>query len=189
MALRPLGWSLWVSLLAGLWALQPLLLSQARGIVVLALLVGVLAGLGIATGTQLCVVWSGALGVINLGLALLITVHPTSLWVGLSAGLLLLGLLDGQQSLIYLRHCQVESGVTTALLGAYVRLSSWSLLAGISLTVLLVQLSSLHITATAAGYLTIVGAGIFVAFFAAFLLATSQWTERKNQDDVAETLD
>ena len=38
--------SLWLGLLTLLWSCQPLLLSQARGIVVLALFAGVLAGLG-----------------------------------------------------------------------------------------------------------------------------------------------
>src|SRR2546428_8075867 len=45
--------SLWLGLLTLLWSCQPLLLSQARGIVVLALFAGVLAGLGGLTGVRL----------------------------------------------------------------------------------------------------------------------------------------
>ena len=89
--------SLWLGLLTLLWSCQPLLLSQARGIVVLALFTGVLAGLGGLTGVRLLVVWSGGVGVLNLTLALLLTASAPNLWVGLSAGLTLLALLDGNQ--------------------------------------------------------------------------------------------
>ena len=61
--------SLWLGLLTLLWSCYPLLISQARGIVVLALFTGVLAGLGGLTGVRLLVVWSGGAGVVNLTLA------------------------------------------------------------------------------------------------------------------------
>lgn len=187
MTLRQYGWQLWVGLLALLWAVQPLVLSQARGTVILALLTGACALLGIALGLPLWVVWSGGLGVLNLTLALLITSHPTDLWLGLSAGLLLLGLLDGQQRLRYVRSCQVEPGVVAAFFRAFVSLSGWSLGAGIMLGLVLVQLAHQPLTATAAGYMTITGAGLFVGFFAAFLLVTSRWKAPKNPDDTEGT--
>ena len=82
--------SLWLGGLSLLWACQPLLVSQARGIVVLALFTGVLAGLGGLTGLRVLVVWSGGVGIVNLTLALLLTASPPHLWMGLSAGLTLL---------------------------------------------------------------------------------------------------
>src|SRR5215510_16418885 len=88
--------SFWLGVLTLLWACHPLLLSQARGIVVLALFAGVLAGLGGLTGVRLLIVWSGGVGVVNLTLALLLIASPPNLWIGLSAGLTLLALLDGR---------------------------------------------------------------------------------------------
>src|SRR4029434_9003565 len=55
--------SLWLGLLTLLWSCYPLLVSQARGIVVLAIFAGVLAGLGGLTGVRLLVVWSCVDGV------------------------------------------------------------------------------------------------------------------------------
>jgi hypothetical protein len=174
---------LWLGLLTLLWSLQPLLLSQARGIVVLALLCGVLAVLGGLTSVRLFVVWSGGIGLLNLTMALLLTASPPNLWVGLSAGLTLLALLDGQQCFAYLRHCQIEPGVVAALFGALARLSGWSLAAGVGIGLLVLQLHSQGVNTTAAGYMTIIGAGVFVGFFAAFLLATSHWSALRTQDD------
>lgn len=179
--------SLWLGLLTLLWSCQPILLSQARGIVVLALFSGALAVLGGLTSVRLLVVWSGGVGLLNLTLALLLTAAPPNLWVGLSAGLTLLALLDGHQCVAYLRHCQVEPGVLAALGGALVRLSGLSLAAGLGTGLLVTALHTSRVDATAAGYITIIGAGVFVGFFAAFLLVTSHWAGLKTQDDWGET--
>ena len=189
MTVPQFGWSLWVSLLALLWALQPLFLSQARGIVLLAALTGVLALFGMLLGLPLGVVWSAGLGLLNLTLALLITAHPPDLWLGLSTGLLLLGLLDGQQSLQYIRHCQVEAGVASAFLRAFISLSGWSLAAGLGVGVLVVQLASQRAEASSAGYMTIIGSGLFVGFFAAYLLLTSRQVGLQTRDAEAEKSD
>jgi hypothetical protein len=178
--------SLWLGLLTLLWSCYPLLLSQARGIVVLALFAGVLAGLGGLTGVRLLVVWSGGVGVVNLTLALLLTASPPNLWIGLSAGLTLLALLDGNQCVAYLRHCQIGPGVPAESFGTLVRLSGWSLAAGVSVGYLVTALYAPRMDTAAAGYMTILGAGIFVGFFAAFLLATSRWAALRTQDDWGE---
>jgi hypothetical protein len=178
--------SLWLGLFTLLWSCQPLLLSQARGIVVLALFAGVLAGLGSLTGARLLVVWSGGVGLVNLTLALLLTASPPHLWVGLSAGLTLLALLDGNQCVAYLWHCQVGPGVLVQLLGTLVRLSGWSLAAGVSVGYLVTALHMWPSDTVAAGYMTILGAGLFVGFFAAFLLTSSRWSALRTQDEWGE---
>jgi len=178
--------SLWLGLLTLLWSCHPLLVSQARGIVVLALFAGGLAGLGGLTGVRLLVVWSGAVGVVNLTLALLLTTSPPNLWVGLSAGLTLLALLDGNQCVAYLWHCQVGPGVLAQLFGTLVRLSGWSLAAGVSVGYLVTALYAPRMDTVAAGYLTILGAGVLVGFFAAFLFATSRWVALRTQDGWGE---
>ena len=186
MLFKRVALSLWLGLLTLLWSCHPLLISQARGIVVLALLAGVLAGLGGLTSVRLLVVWSGAVGVVNLTLALLLTSSPPNLWVGLSAGLTLLALLDGNQCVAYLWHCQVGPGVLAQLCGTLVRLSGWSLAAGVSVGYLVTALYARRMDTVAAGYMTILGAGIFVGFFAAFLLATSRWAALRTQDEWGE---
>ena len=178
--------SLWLGLLTLLWSCHPLLVSQARGIVVLVLFAGVLAGLGGLTGVRLLVVWSGGVGVVNLTLALLLTASPLNLWMGLSAGLMLLALLDGNQCVAYLWHCQVGPGVLAEIFGTLVRLSGWSLAAGVSVGYLVTALYAPHMDTVAAGYMTILGAGVFVGFFAAFLLATSRWAGLRTQDEWGE---
>ena len=178
--------SLWLGLLTLLWSCHPLLISQARGIVVLALFAGVLAGLGGLTGVRLLVVCSGGVGLVNLTLALLLTTSPPHLWVGLSAGLTLLALLDGNQCVAYLRHCQVGPGVLAQLFGILVRLSGWSLAAGVSVGYLVTALHAPHMDTVVAGYMTILGAGVFVGFFAAFLLTTSRWSALRTQDEWGE---
>jgi len=178
--------SLWLGLLTLLWSCYPLLISQARGIVVLALFAGVLAGLGGLTGVRLLVVWSGGVGVVNLTLALLLTASPPNLWIGLSAGLTLLALLDGNQCVAYLRHCQVGPGVPAEIFGTLVRLSGWSLAAGVSVGYLVIALYAPRMDTVAAGYMTILGAGVFVGFFAAFLLGTSRWAALRTQDEWGE---
>jgi hypothetical protein len=178
--------SLWLGLLTLLWSCHPLLVSQARGIVVLTLFAGVLAGLGGLTGVRLLVVWSGVVGLVNLTLALLLTASPPNLWVGLSAGLTLLALLDGNQCVAYLWHCHVETGVLAQLFGTLVRLSGWSLAAGVSVGYLVTALYAPHMDTAAAGYMTILGAGVFVGFFAAFLLTTSRWAALRTPDEWGE---
>jgi hypothetical protein len=175
--------SLWLGLLTLLWSCHPLLVSQARGIVVLVLFAGVLAGLGSLTGIRLLVVWSGGVGVVNLTLALLLTASPPNLWIGLSAGLTLLALLDGNQCVAYLWHCQVGPGVLAQLFGTLVRLSGWSLAAGVSVGYLVTALYAPRMDTVAAGYMTMLGAGVFAGFFAAFLLATSRWAALRTQDE------
>ncbi|HEY5866570.1 MAG TPA: hypothetical protein VI542_13635 [Candidatus Tectomicrobia bacterium] len=175
--------SLWLGVLTLLWSCQPLLISSARGIVVLALFTGVLAGLGALTGLRVLVVWSGGLGMLNLTLALLLTGSPPYLWTGLSAGLTLLALLDGNQCVAYLWYCEVGPGVLTELCGTLIRLSGWSLAAGVSVGYLVTVLYTPHLATAAAGYVTILGAGIFVGFLAAFLLTTSHWSTLRTQDD------
>lgn len=186
MTARRVVLSVWIGMIMLVWSLQPLLLSQARGIVVLAILTGVLAVLGGLTSAPLLVVWSGGIGLCNLTMALLLTAYPPSLWVGLSAGLTLLALLDGHQCFMYLRHCQVESGVMAALFSALARLSGWSLAAGVGVGLLVTQIYSQPGDTSAAGYLTIIGAAVFVGFFAAFLLTTSHWSALRTQDDWEE---
>jgi hypothetical protein len=178
--------SLWLGLLTLLWSCHPLLVSQARGIVVLALFAGVLAGLGGLTGVRLLVVWSGGVGVVNLTLALLLTASPPNLWIGLSAGLMLLALLDGNQCVAYLWHCQVGPGVLAEIFGTLVRLSGWSLAAGVSVGYLVTALYAPRMDTVAAGYITILGAGVFVGFFAAFLLGTSRWAALRTPDEWGE---
>ena len=84
------------------------------------------------------------MGLVNLTLALLLTTSPPNLWVGLSAGLTLLALLDGNQCVAYLRHCQVGPGVLAQLFGTLVRLSGWSLAAGVSVGYLVTALRSAY---------------------------------------------
>jgi hypothetical protein len=169
----------WLGLSTLLWSLYPLLFSQARGIVMLVILT---AGLGLSgwmTGIQLLVVWSGGLGLLTLTLTLVITAQPPNLWLGLSAGITLLALLDGSHRFAYLRHCQVEPGVLTPWLGVFLRLSGLSLVAGIALALLVVNLPTQGEFASGAGLWTIVGASLFVAVLALVLLYTSRWQVRE----------
>jgi hypothetical protein len=168
----------WLGLITLLWSLYPLLFSHQRGVVVLVVLTGMLALAGWLIGMQFLVVWSGALGLLNLTITLILTTQPPNLWVGLSAGVTLLALLDGSQRFAYLRHCQVEPGVLTAWIGLYLRISALSLAAGLALAVLVVKLPTQGTIAAAAGLLTIAGAGLFVGVVALFLLYTSRWPER-----------
>jgi hypothetical protein len=169
---------LWLSLITLLWALQPWLLSQSRLVVCLSVLTAALGLLGWLTSWQILGVWSGGIGLCNLAVALLLTAAPPSLWVGLSAGCTLLTLLDGSQHWHYLRACQAESGVLATLLRVLIRLWSWSIAAGLTVGLLITQFSGHGVQPTAAGLLTIVGAGLFVGFFALFLLTASRWPGR-----------
>ena len=179
----------WVGLTTVLWMGQPLLVSQARGIVVLALLSGVLAILGGLFSVLPLVVWSGGVGLLNLTLALLLTSAPPNLWAGLGAGCILLALLDGNQCLAYVRRCQVEPGVLPALAATVIRLCSITLVVGLGVGYLVTALAALRIDTVAAGYVTIAGAGLFVGCFAAFLLVTGRWIGLQTRDDPGETDD
>jgi hypothetical protein len=127
---------------------------------------------------QLLVVWSGALGLFNLTLTLVLTSQPPNLWVGLSAGITLLALLDGSQRWAYLRHCRVEPGVLAVWLGVFLRLTGLSLVAGITLALLVVNLPTQGEITSSAALLTIAGAGLFVGLLALLLLYTSRWPEQ-----------
>jgi hypothetical protein len=177
MAAHKIGLACWLGLMTLLWSLYPLLLSQSRGIIILAILTGGLALFGWVSGMQLPVVWSGAVGLFNLTLALLISSQPPNVWLGLSAGITLLALLDGSQRFGYLRHCHVEPGVLTVWLAVFMRLSGLSLAAGFALVVLVVNLPTQGGIASGAGVLTIVGASLFVGVLALLLLYTNRWPE------------
>jgi len=179
MATSKIGLACWLGLITLLWALQPLLFSRARGVLVLVTLTGGLALLGWLTDMPFFVVWSGGLGLFNLTLTLMVTAQPPNFWVGLSAGIALLALLDGSQRFAYLRHCQVEAGVLPVMLGVFMRISGLSLAAGVALALLVVNLPTQGSIAAAAGLLTIAGAGLFVGLVALLLLYTSRWPARE----------
>lgn len=174
MATTKIGWGIWLGGVTLLWAFYPLLFTQARGVLALGALTATLALLGWLTSLQLLVIWSGGLGVCNLTLALVLTSHPPDLWAGLSAGIILLALLDGSQRFTYLRHCWLAPGVVTALLGTFVRLSGLTLAVGLILGLLVIYLSRQPLSAVAPGFLTVVGACVLGGFLAMFLLHTSR---------------
>jgi hypothetical protein len=178
MVARKTGLACWLGMITLLWSLHPLLFSQARGVVLLMIIAAGLALVGWLTGLQFLVVWSGGLGLLNLTLALVLTSHPPNLWVGLSAGMTLFALLDGSQRFAYLRHCRVERGVLAAWLGVFMRVSGLSLASAVALVLLVVNLPSRGALTSAAGVMTIVGAGLFVGAVALLLLYTSRWPER-----------
>jgi len=178
MATYKTGLACWLGLSTLLWSLYPLLFSQARGMVMLVILTAGLAVSGWLTGLHLLVVWSGGLGLLTLTLSLVITAQPPNLWLGLSAGITLLALLDGSQRFAYMRHCHIEPGVLPAWLGVFLRLAGLSLVAGITLALLVVNLPTQGEVASLAALLTIAGASLFVAILALLLLYTSRWQER-----------
>jgi hypothetical protein len=171
------GLGCWLTLVTMLWSLHPLLFSRSRGVVVVVIITGVLALIGWLTGIQFLVVWGGGLGVANLTVTLVLTAQVPNLWVGLSAGITLLALLDGSHRFAYLRYCQVEPGVLAAWLGVFMRISGLSLAAGVALALLIINLPSQGAMASAAGLLTIGGAAMFVGAVALFLLYTSRWSK------------
>jgi hypothetical protein len=179
MAAHKIGVACWLGLVTLLWSLYPLLFSQARGIIVLTILTAGLAVFGWMAEIPLLVVWSGALGLLNLTLTLVITAQPPNVWIGLSAGITLLALLDGSQRFAYLKHCHIEPGVLTAWLGVFMRLAGLSLATGIAVLLLVVNLPGRAGMASGAGMLTIVGASLFVGALALLLLYTSRWPERE----------
>jgi hypothetical protein len=179
MAAHQIGLACWLGLVTLLWSLYPLLFSQARGVIVLTLFTAALAVSGWVFGMPLLVVWSGALGLVGLTLALVLTAQPPNVWIGLSAGITLLALLDGSQRFAYLKHCHVEPGVLTAWLAVFMRLAGLSLAAGIALVLLVVNLPTRGGMTSGAGVLTIVGASLFVGVLALLVLYTSRWPEQE----------
>lgn len=178
MAASQVGVGCWLGLMTLLWSLHPLFFVQSRGVIVVVVVTGGLALLGWLTGIQFLVVWSGGLGLVNLTVALVLAAQAPNVWLGLSAGLTLLALLDGSHRFSYLRHCQVEPGVLTAWLGVFLRASGLSVAAGVALGLLIVNLPNQGAMASAAGLLTIVGAVMFVGVVALLLLYTNRWAER-----------
>ena len=87
MATHKIALMCWLGLMTLLWSLYPLLFSQARGVIVLTILTGGLGAFGWVAGMPVLVVWSGALGLFNLTLTLVITAQPPTVWLGLSAGI------------------------------------------------------------------------------------------------------
>jgi hypothetical protein len=122
------------------------------------------------SGYQLCVVWSGIMGLGNLTLSLLITGQTPNFWAGSSAGLTLFALLDGSHCFAYLRRCHLEPGMLGVFFMAFLRLCGWSLTAGLSVMTLLIVLHTPAANSTTAGLLTIAGAVVFVGGFAVFML-------------------
>ena len=160
----------WLTLLTILWAVHPVLFSQSRGVCILAVVTVLLAAGGWLSGYQPGVVWSGIVGLGNFTLSLMITGQPPNLWVGMSAGLTLLALLDGSHCFAYLRRCHLEAGVLGVLFSAFLRLCGWSVAAALSVVVLLVAVHTPASSSTAAGLLTIAGAIVFLGGFAVFML-------------------
>jgi hypothetical protein len=175
MAASKAGVGGWLGLVTLVWALHPLLFSRERGVLLLMALTALLALAGWLLELPFLVAWSGSLGLVNLTLALALAGQPPRVWVGLSAGLALLALLDGSQRFAYVRRCRIEPRALAAWVGVFVRLGGLSLLAGLALTLLVVQLAGPSPLATAAGPLTIAAAGAFVGVVALFLLYTGRW--------------
>src|SRR4029434_10381140 len=112
-------------------------------------------------------------------LTLVITAQPPNVWMGLSAGVTLLALLDGSHRFAYLRHCQVAPGVLTAWLAVFMRIAGLSLAAGIALVLLVVNLTIPCGLASGAREVTLGGARLLVGVLALLLLYTSRWPERE----------
>jgi len=177
MATGKTGLRIWVTAVILLWSVYPLLFSQARGVLLFAVITGLSAGLGCLSGVQVLVFWSALLGLLNITLALLLTATPLSLWNGLSAGLVLFALLDSSQRFTYLRHCQIEAGVITAHLDIFVRLSGLCVLVGLGLGCMLMVIGPLVANVAVASLLTIAGACVFVSCLALFLLYANRLPE------------
>lgn len=173
-----IGLVVWLVLVTALWAVQPILITPARGVAILGAMAALLALLGWMSSFYLLVVWSGVTGLLNLTLALLLATHPPSLWVGISAGVTLLALLDGSQRYAYMRHCQVEPGVMSTMLDTFIRLSGLSVGTGLLMGGILVALSPLLIGRSLVSLFTLLGAALFAGFLALFLLYGNRISER-----------
>jgi hypothetical protein len=174
MAAHKIGFIVWLSAVTGVWTLFPLLFAQSRGVIVLALSTGVLALLGWGSSLQILVFWSGVIGLLNITIALVLTNHEANLWIGLSAGLTLLALLDASQRWSYIKSCQVEAGVLGMMLETFVRVSGLSLALGLLIGAFITLLGPTVSGQSFMGYLTLVGASLFAGFFAVFLLYASR---------------
>lgn len=174
MAARKIGLELWLGCVTLLWTLYPLLFTQARGVIVLAGLTGLFALLGWLTGYQFLMIWSAGLGLCNLTLALGLVRQPPNLWTGLSAGLILLAMVDGSHRMTYLRRGWIVPGVIPALLGAFVRLCGLTLAVGLVLGLLVTFPAAGAGDFLGTGTLTIIGAGVFVTFLTLYLGYTSR---------------
>ena len=73
MAASKIGLAIWLGGVTLLWALQPLLWSHARGVLVLSIVTALLALLAWLIKLPLLITWSGAVGLCNLTLALILT--------------------------------------------------------------------------------------------------------------------
>ncbi len=173
MAASKIGLGIWLGGVTLLWALQPLLWSHARGVLVLSIVTALLALLAWLFKLPLLITWSGAVGLCNLTLALILTSQPPNLWAGLSAGITLLALMDGSHRFTYLRHCWLAPGVVMALLSPFVLLSGLTLAVGMALS-FIIPLAHQSVGTSAAGFVTITGACLLVGFLALFLLRTSR---------------
>lgn len=163
----------WLVVITLLWALQPLLWSHARGVLTLSLITVLLAFAAWGFNLPLLTTWSGAVGLCNLTLALILAAQPPNLWAGLGAGLTLLALLDSSHRFSYFSTCQLMPGVLMAYLRVFVQLSGLTLATGITLS-LVVPLAYQSIAASAAGALTITGACLFVVLLTLFLLLANR---------------
>jgi hypothetical protein len=166
---------IWLGGITLLWALQPLMWSHARGVLTLSLVTVLLALIAWGAKLPVLTTWSGAVGLCNLTLALLLTSQPPNLWAGLGAGITLLAMLDGSHRFTYISACQLTPGVLTACLRAFVQLSCLVLAAGVILS-LVIPMAYQSIGASAAGVLTITGACLFVGFITLFLLRANRDT-------------
>jgi hypothetical protein len=175
MAASKIGWEIWFGCLVLLWSVYPCAFAQARSVLLLSIITALLGLLGGGFRAPVLVIWSAGVGLCNLTLALLLSSYPPALWVGVSAGILLLALVDSGQRLTYLRHCWLAPGVMTALLRPFVRLSGTTVLANLGLGLLVFYLSTQVVNTVAPGLLTVVGACFLAGFLALFLLYTNHW--------------
>lgn len=163
----------WLGVITLLWALQPLLWSHARGVLALSFVTLLLAIIAWSFKLPILTAWSGAVGLCNLTLALVLTSQPPNLWAGLSAGLILFATLDGSHRFTYISACQLTPGVLTACLRVFMQLSGLALAAGVLLS-LMIPLAYQSISTSAAGALTITGACLVAAFLTLFLLRANR---------------
>jgi hypothetical protein len=173
MAASKIGWGIWFGCLVLFWSLYPCVFTQARSVFILGIITALLGLLGGFFSAPVLVAWSGGAGLCNLTLALLLSSHPADLWVGLSAGIILLALVDSGQRLTYLRHCWLGPGVVVTLLRPFVCLSGVTVLVGVGVGLLVFYLSTQVANAAASGFLTVIGACLLAGFLALFLLYTN----------------
>ena len=181
MATNGIGVRICMGGITALWSLYPLLISHARGILLLSVATAMLAGLSWVIRLPLLAICSGAVGLCNLTLALMFTSHPPNIWTGLSAGILLLALVDGSHRFTYLRHCRLLPGVVPTMIGTFLSISGLTLATGVALGLLIVPLGHPSLAAPTTGVLIIAGACLFVGFLAMFLFYTSRWPDHKDE--------